>query len=219
MDSENTDSYSRESVFSDTPISIEMEASMNHSPDPEITDLGALSRPSQDHAMKQTVDTDSDDGDGTKTDQQPSGTTTEPTTTIKINDTSKLGVTPKSRMRSVRLAVNLSLAVNIVLLIAKIIIFALTFSYAVITSLFDSILDLLSQFIIWLTERKVRGKADHKYPVGKTRLEPVGILTVSVLMIVLSVIAILGSIQALVTLKHTVEWSVTGVILLGGTCL
>ena len=117
---------------------------------------------------------------------------------------------------SVSMATNLSLFVNILLLIAKIIAFAMTWSYAVIASLVDSVLDLLSQFIIWLTERKVKKKNDHKYPVGKTRLEPVGILTVSVLMIMLSVIVVRESIQSLITDSHGVEWSIIGVTLLGG---
>ena len=117
---------------------------------------------------------------------------------------------------SVSLAVNLSLIVNIILLITKIIVFVMTWSLAVIASLVDSVLDLLSQFIIWLTERKVNRKNDHKYPVGKTRLEPVGILTVSILMIMLSVTVIRESIQSLITQSAALEWSLIGIILLAG---
>ena len=100
---------------------------------------------------------------------------------------------------SVSMAVNLSLAVNILLLISKISVFVMTFSLAVIATLVDSVLDLLSQSIIWLTERKVNKHTDikSKYPVGKTRLEPIGMLTVSMLMVMLSVTVIRESIQTL----------------------
>ena len=128
-------------------------------------------------------------------------------------------ITPKkdeSRIRSVTWAVNLSLFVNILLLFSKITAFVLTFSFAVVASLIDSVLDLFSQLIIWLTERKIRSKNDQKYPVGKTRLEPVGILTVSVLMIVLSLTVILESIHALAANQHAVEWSFIAVGLLAG---
>ena len=119
---------------------------------------------------------------------------------------------------SVSMAVNLSLIVNILLLFSKIIVFIMTWSLAVIASLVDSVLDLLSQLIICLTEKKVNipGDIKGKYPVGKTRLEPVGILTVSVLMIMLSVTVIREAIQTLIEQSHGVDWSITAVIVLGG---
>lgn len=122
---------------------------------------------------------------------------------------------PHYSRRAVTIAVNLSFAINALLLASKAIAFALTFSYAVIAALIDSVLDLLSQFIICITERKVRdSKISDEYPVGKTRLEPVGILTVSVLMILLSVSVIRESLQALITASHVVEFSVISILLL-----
>eukprot|EP01083_Nonionella_stella_P007067 20411_1 len=120
------------------------------------------------------------------------------------------------RLNSVTTAVNASLVVNIALLFSKVVVFILTFSYAVIASLTDSFLDLLSQLIIFVTEHKVRQTKhkDHKYPVGKTRLEPVGILTVSVLMVMLSVTVIRESIQALVLGTHSVALSTLSAVLL-----
>ena len=78
---------------------------------------------------------------------------------------------------------------------------------------------IASQLIIWITERKVNKPNDiaSKYPVGKTRLEPVGILTVSILMIMLSVTVIRESTQALIEQTFDVEWSITALILLSGT--
>jgi len=139
-------------------------------------------------------------------------------------DTQQLGASPSpsrsssasSLTPSVTIAVNLSLAVNVLLLASKIAVFAMTFSYAVIASLVDSVLDVLSQLIIFVTERKVRQHDHKKYPVGKTRLEPVGILTVSLLMIMLSMSVMRESITALVLGTHGITWSLAAVIMLGG---
>ena len=82
-------------------------------------------------------------------------------------DTGQRAQSPHLPRKEVTIAVNLSFFINVVLLVTKAIAFAMTFSYAVIAALVDSVLDLLSQFIICITERKVRDtKKSDKYPVG-----------------------------------------------------
>ena len=76
---------------------------------------------------------------------------------------------------------------NIVLLVAKIIAAFGSSSLSLIASLVDSALDLLCTLIIWTTNKLVQWKIrrlQHKFPVGRRRLEPLGILVFSIIMIV-----------------------------------
>ena len=75
---------------------------------------------------------------------------------------------------------------NIILLIAKIIAAFTSSSLSLIASLVDSALDLLCTLIIWTTNKLVQWKIrrlQHKFPVGRRRLEPLGILVFSIIMI------------------------------------
>lgn len=65
--------------------------------------------------------------------------------------------------------------VNVFLLVAKIIAFIASNSKAVLASLADSVVDLASQFILWLAERYMK-RHDERYPVGRARLEALGVL-------------------------------------------
>lgn len=89
-------------------------------------------------------------------------------------------------MRSTdRLQINV--VANIVLLIAKIVAAFASSSLSLIASLVDSALDLLCTLIIWTTNKLVQWKIRqlrHKFPVGRRRLEPLGILVFSIIMIV-----------------------------------
>lgn len=89
--------------------------------------------------------------------------------------------------RLVMLAIYINFAVNVLLLIGKVIVALLTNSLTIIASLVDSVLDFLSTAIIWISSRLVGirdWKAKHLYPVGRSRLEPIGVLVFSVLIIV-----------------------------------
>lgn len=76
---------------------------------------------------------------------------------------------------------------NILLLIAKIVAIAYTDSLSLLASLVDSALDLLCTLIVWSTNRLVNwrmSKLNTKFPVGRKRLEPIGILVFSVIMVI-----------------------------------
>lgn len=76
---------------------------------------------------------------------------------------------------------------NILLLIAKVIAVLSTHSLALIASLTDSALDLLCTVIIWTTDRLANWKKQAlymKFPAGRRRLEPLGVLVFSILMVV-----------------------------------
>ncbi|MCJ1247502.1 hypothetical protein MMC30_004716 [Trapelia coarctata] len=83
----------------------------------------------------------------------------------------------------VTLAIYINLAANFILLCGKIVVIVLTSSLSVLASLVDAALDFLSTAIVWVTTRLISVQDQHKYPVGRRRLEPIGVLVFSVVMI------------------------------------
>ncbi|KAK6456426.1 cation efflux family-domain-containing protein [Scheffersomyces xylosifermentans] len=103
------------------------------------------------------------------------------------NDGSKfLGYDEEADNANVLIAILVNFAVNFVLLIGKIVVALLTNSISVIASLVDSILDFLSTFIIYIVNRLATSsdwKVQYAYPVGRSRLEPLGVLIFSIIII------------------------------------
>ncbi|MCJ1396394.1 hypothetical protein MMC18_009284 [Xylographa bjoerkii] len=83
----------------------------------------------------------------------------------------------------VTVAIYINLAANLVLLIGKIVVIVLTSSLSVLASLVDAALDFLSTAIVWTTTKLISRKDQREYPVGRRRLEPIGVLVFSVIMI------------------------------------
>lgn len=83
----------------------------------------------------------------------------------------------------VTFAIYLNLAANTALLAMKIVVTVLTSSVSVLASLVDAALDFLSTAIVWTTTRLISHSDQYAYPVGRRRLEPVGVLVFSVIMI------------------------------------
>jgi len=83
----------------------------------------------------------------------------------------------------VTLAIYINLAANAVLLAGKLAVIVLTSSLSVLASLVDAALDFLSTAIIWTTTKIISRQDRAKYPVGRRRLEPIGVLVFSVIMI------------------------------------
>ena len=91
-----------------------------------------------------------------------------------------------SSSRTVTFAIYLNLIANTVLLVMKFVVALLTSSVSVLASLVDAALDFLSTAIIWITTHLVSRKSSsdlYTYPVGRRRLEPIGVLVFSVIMI------------------------------------
>ncbi|KAB1216874.1 Metal tolerance protein 10 [Morella rubra] len=88
--------------------------------------------------------------------------------------------------RSERLAIHASNVANMVIFIAKVFASSQSRSLAVIASTLDSFLDLLSGFILWFTSNAMKKPNKYSYPIGKNRMQPVGIVVFS------SVMATLG---------------------------
>ncbi|QDZ18893.1 cation efflux protein [Chloropicon primus] len=75
-----------------------------------------------------------------------------------------------------------SLCTNVLLLVLKVVAAFLSGSLAIIASALDSLLDLTSGTILYFTNRAMRRPDIYKYPVGKTRMEPLGIIVFSSMM-------------------------------------
>ena len=73
------------------------------------------------------------------------------------------------------------------MVIVKIIAAFATGSLSLLASLLDSVLDLLCTLIVWTTNKIVQWRLQslqNKFPVGRRRLEPLGILVFSIIMVV-----------------------------------
>lgn len=76
---------------------------------------------------------------------------------------------------------------NILLLAAKCVAAYYSSSLSLIASLVDSALDLLCTLIVWTTNKLVQWRINHltrRFPVGRRRLEPIGILVFSIIMVI-----------------------------------
>lgn len=85
--------------------------------------------------------------------------------------------------RVVQVAIYINLAANTILLIGKLAVIMLTSSLSVLASLVDAALDFLSTAIVWTTARMIATQDQYMYPVGRRRLEPIGVLVFSVIMV------------------------------------
>ena len=76
----------------------------------------------------------------------------------------------------ITIAVNTSFTINVLLFILKIIISFTSGSMSILASTLDSGLDIASGAILYFTNKIKNKKEFYKYPTGKEKLEPVGII-------------------------------------------
>lgn len=110
------------------------------------------------------------------------------------------------RERGVQFAININLAVNVLLLAGKAIAVVSSNSVSLIASLVDSALDLLSTVIIFGTSKAISYRSFHtyfKYPVGKKRFEPLGVVIFAVLMIASFCQVLVESVERLFAVMRT----------------
>ncbi|KAK7748417.1 hypothetical protein SLS62_008573 [Diatrype stigma] len=104
--------------------------------------------------------------------------------------------------RIVTLAIHVNLAANVILLAGKIAVVAAVPSMSVLASLVDAVLDFLSTVIVWTTTWLISRQDQYEYPVGRRRLEPLGVLVFSVIMITSFTQVALESAQKLAASDH-----------------
>ncbi|EUC33541.1 hypothetical protein COCVIDRAFT_13222 [Bipolaris victoriae FI3] len=89
--------------------------------------------------------------------------------------------------KHVKWAININVLVNILLLAAKGVAAIWSNSLSLIASLVDSALDLLCTIIIWTTNKLVGWRLQalkKRFPIGRKRFEPIGILVFSIIMVI-----------------------------------
>uniref|UniRef100_A0A2N9HAN6 Uncharacterized protein n=1 Tax=Fagus sylvatica TaxID=28930 RepID=A0A2N9HAN6_FAGSY len=118
----------------------------------------------------------------------------------------------KQLARSESIAIYASNIANVVIFIAKLYASAESRSLAVIASTLDSLLDLLSGFILWFTSYAMKNPNHHRYPIGKNRMQPVGIVVFASVMATLGLQILFESgrqIIAKIALYTISNWSKT----------
>ncbi|KAF5959470.1 hypothetical protein HYC85_000679 [Camellia sinensis] len=121
--------------------------------------------------------------------------------------------------RSETTAIRLSNVANMFLFAAKVYASVRSGSLAIIASTLDSLLDLLSGFILWFTAFSMQTPNPYQYPIGKKRMQPLGILVFASVMATLGLQIILESVRTLISddngfnlTKEQEEW-VVGIML------
>ncbi|KAJ4838435.1 Metal tolerance protein 10 [Turnera subulata] len=99
----------------------------------------------------------------------------------------------KKLAKSERMAIHISNAANLILFVAKVFASVESKSLAVIASTLDSLLDLLSGFILWFTSHAMKKQNHYHYPIGKKRMQPVGIIVFASVMATLGLQILLES--------------------------
>ena len=74
--------------------------------------------------------------------------------------------------RNEKRAIQISNLANLILFISKVYVSVTTLSLAIIASTLDSLLDLLSGFILWFTAVSMQQPNPYLYPIGKQRMQP-----------------------------------------------
>ncbi|WFD00649.1 hypothetical protein MYAM1_003400 [Malassezia yamatoensis] len=118
----------------------------------------------------------------------------------------------------INLYINVNLTINFILVVGKVIAVLSSNSVSLMASLVDSALDLLCTVVIYMTSKASAYRSWHtfyKYPVGKRRLEPLGVLIFSVLMVVSFLQVLLESINRLWVVYKDHSESATGLPWIG----
>ncbi|KAK4548341.1 hypothetical protein LTR36_010211 [Oleoguttula mirabilis] len=107
-----------------------------------------------------------------------------------------------------KLAININVIANVFLLVGKLIAASSSGSLSLIASLVDSALDLLCTLIVWTTNRLVQWRLNtlqKKFPVGRRRLEPLGILVFSIIMVISFLQILQESVEKVIPLEGVAE--------------
>jgi cation diffusion facilitator family transporter len=118
----------------------------------------------------------------------------------------------------VTVALYINLAANFILLVGKIAVILLTSSLSVLASLVDAALDFLSTAIVWITTKLAARHDQYAYPIGRRRLEPVGVLVFSIIMITSFFQVALACFNRLTSGDHSiVELGIPAIAIMVGT--
>ncbi|XP_076346342.1 uncharacterized protein LOC143244835 isoform X2 [Tachypleus tridentatus] len=111
----------------------------------------------------------------------------------------------------------LSFLCNLVLLVAKTTTTVFSGSLAVISSVVDSVMDLASGLLLWWSNKATKNKDIYRYPQGRTKLVPVSVIILSVVMSVASIQMIRESVVKILYYKDhpgDVDFGLISIIIL-----
>lgn len=108
---------------------------------------------------------------------------------------------------AVNIAVNVSNFSNVVLLAFKIYVTVKTGSIAIAASTLDSLLDLIAGGILWFTHLSMKNINIYKYPIGKLRVQPVGIIVFAAIMATLGFQVLIVAVRQLIEDKGSTKMS------------
>ncbi|OIS96500.1 PREDICTED: metal tolerance protein 4-like [Nicotiana attenuata] len=100
-------------------------------------------------------------------------------------------------------AMRISNYANIILLALKIYATVKSGSLAIAASTLDSLLDLMAGGILWFTHLSMKNINVYKYPIGKLRVQPVGIIVFAAIMATLGFQVLIQAVEQLVENKPT----------------
>ncbi|KAE8677200.1 Metal tolerance protein 4 [Hibiscus syriacus] len=95
-------------------------------------------------------------------------------------------------------AMRISNYANIILLVFKLYATIRSGSIAIAASTLDSLLDLMAGGILWFTHLSMKSTNIYKYPIGKLRIQPVGIVIFAAVMATLGFQVLIQAVQQLV---------------------
>lgn len=102
-------------------------------------------------------------------------------------------------------AINISTAANFLIFAGTVFVAGISGSLALIASALDSLLDMLSGLILWYTSMKMRKPNPQLYPIGKQRMQTVGILVFSAVMASMGFVIVIISVEKLVSKEKAVD--------------
>ncbi|KAL9270522.1 Metal tolerance protein 4-like protein [Drosera capensis] len=109
-------------------------------------------------------------------------------------------------------AMKISNIANVVLLLFKIYATIRSGSIAIAASTLDSLLDLMAGGILWFTHLSMKNINIYKYPIGKLRVQPVGIIIFAAIMATLGFQILIQAVEELIRDESTDEMSASQLI-------
>lgn len=113
----------------------------------------------------------------------------------------------KAQQAKQELAMRISNYANIILLALKLYATIRSGSIAIAASTLDSLLDLMAGGILWFTHLSMKNINIYKYPIGKLRVQPVGIIVFAAVMATLGFQVLVEAAQQLIANKPTEKMS------------
>ncbi|GAB4856108.1 Metal tolerance protein 4 [Ancistrocladus abbreviatus] len=120
---------------------------------------------------------------------------------------SDLPVEDEEEQAQQELAMKISNIANIILLALKIYATIKSGSLAIAASTLDSLLDLMAGGILWFTHLSMKNINIYKYPIGKLRVQPVGIIVFAAVMATLGFQVLVQAVEELIRDEATEKMS------------